>query len=99
MSLVQNHLVCYSDDWGDAAVRRWIRRVSRDRVEDLYALNRADILGKGRDVTDELQRRHHVGGIAREDVCLRRWQCGVRGASGEARAQRSSSLSTAMRSP
>ena len=52
---MQNHLVCYSDEWSDAAVRRWIRRVSVDRVQDLYALNRADILGKGRDVTDELK--------------------------------------------
>jgi tRNA nucleotidyltransferase (CCA-adding enzyme) len=55
VSLVQNHLVCYSDEWSDAAVRRWIRRVARDRVEDLYALNRADVLGKGRDVTGELE--------------------------------------------
>jgi tRNA nucleotidyltransferase (CCA-adding enzyme) len=53
-SLVANHLVCYSDEWTDAAVRKWIRRVSRERVEDLYALNRADILGKGREVTQEL---------------------------------------------
>jgi tRNA nucleotidyltransferase (CCA-adding enzyme) len=53
-SLVANHLVCYSDEWSDAAVRRWIQRVSPDRVEDLYALNRADILGKGREVTEEL---------------------------------------------
>ena len=53
--LVRNHLVCYSDDWNDAAVRRWIRRVTRDRVEDLYALNRADVLGKGRDVTTDLE--------------------------------------------
>jgi tRNA nucleotidyltransferase (CCA-adding enzyme) len=53
-SLVANHLVCYSEEWTDAAVRKWIRRVSRERVEDLYALNRADILGKGREVTHEL---------------------------------------------
>lgn len=53
-SLVANHLVCYSDEWTDAAVRKWIRRVSRERVEDLYALNRADILGKGREVGQEL---------------------------------------------
>ena len=33
VSLVRNHLVCYSDDWSDAAVRRWIRRVTRERVE------------------------------------------------------------------
>jgi len=36
-------------------VRRWIRRVGRERVEDLYALNRADVLGKGRDVTPDLE--------------------------------------------
>ena len=53
-SLVANHLVCYSDEWTDAAVRKWIRRVSRERVEDLYALNRADLLGKGRDVARDL---------------------------------------------
>jgi tRNA nucleotidyltransferase (CCA-adding enzyme) len=54
-ALVQHHLVCYSDKWSDAAVRRWIRRVSRERIEDLYALNRADLLGKGRDVEPELE--------------------------------------------
>jgi tRNA nucleotidyltransferase (CCA-adding enzyme) len=53
-SLVANHLVCYSDEWTDAAVRRWIRRVSVERLEDLYALNRADLLGKGRDAEGEL---------------------------------------------
>lgn len=53
-SLVANHLVCYSDEWSDAAVRRWIRRVSVERVEDLYALNRADLIGKGRDVAPDL---------------------------------------------
>lgn len=66
-SLVANHLVCYSDEWSDAAVRRWIRRVSRDRVEDLYALNRADILGKGREVEGELQGLERLKGrVAKE---------------------------------
>ena len=55
VTLVQNHLVCYSDDWSDAAVRRWVRRVTRERVQDLYALNRADVLGKGRNVTPDLE--------------------------------------------
>ncbi|HXX67267.1 MAG TPA: HD domain-containing protein [Polyangiaceae bacterium] len=49
VSLVRNHLFHYSDDWTDAAVRRWIRRVGRDRLEDLYALNDADVRAKGRD--------------------------------------------------
>ena len=52
--LVQHHLVCYSDEWTDAAVRRFIRRVGQDRIPDLLDLARADALGKGRDVTEEL---------------------------------------------
>lgn len=53
--LVRNHLVCYSDDWSDAAVRRFIRRIGRERLDDLYALNRADVLGKGKDATSDLE--------------------------------------------
>ena len=52
--LVQNHLVCYSDEWTDAAVRRFVRRVGRPNLGELLDLARADALGKGRDVTDEL---------------------------------------------
>ncbi|MET0592072.1 MAG: HDIG domain-containing metalloprotein, partial [Polyangiaceae bacterium] len=70
-SLVANHLVCYSDEWSDAAVRRWIRRVSVDRVEDLYALNRADILGKGREVTDELTGLERLKGRVATELAAR----------------------------
>jgi tRNA nucleotidyltransferase (CCA-adding enzyme) len=52
--LVRHHLVCYSDGWSDAAVRRWVRRVGKDLTQDLYRLSRADALGKGREVTDEI---------------------------------------------
>ena len=45
VALVRHHLFHY-DQWSDAAVRRWIRRVGKERVEDLYALNEADIRGK-----------------------------------------------------
>ncbi|MCS6898461.1 MAG: HD domain-containing protein [Myxococcales bacterium] len=54
--LIRHHLVCYEPSWTDAAVRRWIRRVTRDRMEDLYNLCRADILGKGRSAPEELER-------------------------------------------
>ncbi len=47
--LVRHHLVCYEPSWSDAAVRRWIRRIGRERLDDLYALNEADIRGKDRD--------------------------------------------------
>lgn len=52
--LVRHHLICY-DDWSDAAVRRWMRRVGPDLLEDLYALNEADVRGKGRDCTPDLE--------------------------------------------
>ncbi len=54
VALVRHHLVCYADDWTDAAVRRWLRRVTPDLAPDLYALAIADSLGKGRDVKDEI---------------------------------------------
>jgi tRNA nucleotidyltransferase (CCA-adding enzyme) len=52
--LVRYHLFHYSDEWTDAAVRRWIRRVGKDRVDDLYVLNEADVRGKGRDCSEDL---------------------------------------------
>lgn len=56
VALVRHHLICYEDSWSDAAVRRWIRRVSPDLLRDLYELNRADVLGKGRDASEDLNR-------------------------------------------
>jgi tRNA nucleotidyltransferase (CCA-adding enzyme) len=54
VALVRHHLICYDESWSDAAVRRWVRRVGPELLDDLYALNRADVLGKGRDVADDL---------------------------------------------
>ncbi len=53
--LVRHHLVCFTPDWTDAALRRWLKRITPERLEDLYALNDADIRGKGRPVDDELE--------------------------------------------
>ncbi|HEX7670646.1 MAG TPA: HD domain-containing protein [Polyangiaceae bacterium] len=62
--LVRHHILCWDPSWSDAAVRRWLRRVGPDLVEDLYALNRADVLAKGRDASEDLERlaglRAHV---------------------------------------
>jgi tRNA nucleotidyltransferase (CCA-adding enzyme) len=55
VELVRNHLICYSSDWSDAAVRRFVKRVGLDRVDDLLALGRADAIGKGRPIEDELE--------------------------------------------
>jgi tRNA nucleotidyltransferase (CCA-adding enzyme) len=53
-SLVRHHLICYSDDWTDGAVRRWLRRVGPDLAPDLYKIGRADALGKGREAKEDI---------------------------------------------
>jgi tRNA nucleotidyltransferase (CCA-adding enzyme) len=52
--LVRQHLICYSSEWSDAAVRRFVRRVGLEQVDALLALGRADVLAKGRPVDAEL---------------------------------------------
>ncbi len=54
VGLIRHHLICYSNEWSDAAVRRFIKRVGRERVDPLLRLGKADALGKGRNVDDEL---------------------------------------------
>jgi tRNA nucleotidyltransferase (CCA-adding enzyme) len=56
VALVRHHLVCYELSWSDAAVRRWIQRVGVDLLGDLYDLNRADVLAKGKDAASDLER-------------------------------------------
>jgi tRNA nucleotidyltransferase/poly(A) polymerase len=40
--LIRHHMVLYSSDWTDAAVRRFLRRVGADQVDDVLVLRRAD---------------------------------------------------------
>ncbi len=72
--LVRYHLFHYSDEWTDAAVRRWIRRVGKDRVEDLYVLNEADVRAKGRDFDADLASlaglKAHVARMLAEGAAL-----------------------------
>jgi tRNA nucleotidyltransferase (CCA-adding enzyme) len=52
--LVRHHLICYSSEWTDAAVRRFVRRIGPEHVRELLVLGRADALAKGRPVQLEL---------------------------------------------
>ena len=45
--LVRHHMWSYSPAWGDAAVRRFMRRVGVDLVDDLLRLREADNVGSG----------------------------------------------------
>jgi tRNA nucleotidyltransferase (CCA-adding enzyme) len=73
VTLVRHHLFHY-DDWTDAAVRRWIRRVGSERVEDLYVLNAADVRAKGRDFEADLDAltrlKAHVARVLAEGAAL-----------------------------
>jgi tRNA nucleotidyltransferase/poly(A) polymerase len=40
--LIEEHMFHYTDDWSDAAVRRFIIRAGEDHLENLYRLRRAD---------------------------------------------------------
>jgi tRNA nucleotidyltransferase (CCA-adding enzyme) len=74
VALVRHHLFHYSDEWTDAAVRRWIRRVGPDRLDDLYRLNEGDVRGKGRDFDADLQAlaalKAHVARVLAEGTAL-----------------------------
>jgi len=43
--LVKEHMFFYTDDWSDAAVRRFIARIGEANLEDIYRLRRADAYG------------------------------------------------------
>ncbi|HEV8246213.1 MAG TPA: HD domain-containing protein [Polyangiaceae bacterium] len=74
VALVRHHLICYDDTWTDAAVRRWLRRVTPELAPDLYELNRGDVLGKGRDASEDLARlaalKRHVTRVVEAGAAL-----------------------------
>ncbi|MBP7735115.1 MAG: HD domain-containing protein [Spirochaetes bacterium] len=46
-NLILNHMFHYTDEWTDGAVRRFIRKVGLENIEDLFALRMADRKGNG----------------------------------------------------
>ena len=62
VGLIRHHLICYSSEWTDAAVRRFMKRVGSDQVEPLLRLGEADALGKGRNVELELRALEELRG-------------------------------------
>jgi tRNA nucleotidyltransferase (CCA-adding enzyme) len=55
VALIRHHILCYDETWSDAAVRRWLRRVTPELAPDLYALGRADVLAKGKEAKGDLE--------------------------------------------
>ena len=52
LHLIKNHMFHYTSEWSDAAVRRFIRRIGLDFLEDQYLLRYADIKGMSNDTAD-----------------------------------------------
>jgi putative nucleotidyltransferase with HDIG domain len=50
--LVRHHMFFADPTFGDPAIRRFIKRIGRDRVEALFELRRADDIGSGQDPDD-----------------------------------------------
>ncbi|MCJ7685579.1 MAG: HD domain-containing protein [Desulfobacteraceae bacterium] len=51
VNLIQYHMIGYDAGWSDAAVRRLIRRVGAEQINDLLVFCRADLLAHG--LTDQ----------------------------------------------
>jgi len=81
--LVRNHLFHYTDEWNDATVRRFIKRIGIDNLEDLYALNEADVRAKGRaegpDLTALTSLKAHVKKVIEEGAALTTRDLAIRG--------------------
>jgi tRNA nucleotidyltransferase (CCA-adding enzyme) len=64
VAVVRGHNFGYDEGWPDAEVRRWVRRVGRERLDDLYRAARANAAGDGRPAEGELARIAHLAGRA-----------------------------------
>ena len=47
VALIRHHMFNYEPRWSGAAIRRFMRRVGRDRIDDLLKLRAADNIGSG----------------------------------------------------
>ena len=79
-NLIQHHMIGYDSGWSDGAVRRLIRRVGAEQINDLLVFRRADLLAHGLtdqkfELTSELEMRvneqiRHKAPIRRQDLAV-----------------------------
>jgi tRNA nucleotidyltransferase (CCA-adding enzyme) len=72
--LVRNHMFTYDPTWGDAGVRRFIRRIGRQDLDSLFALREADNVGSGLEPEAHglAELRARVAGLLEGPVVLER---------------------------
>ncbi|MFC1655007.1 CCA tRNA nucleotidyltransferase [Myxococcota bacterium] len=75
VTLISSHMFHYLPEWTDGAVRRLVRRVGPELLDDVYELRRADAWGRGVGVRDTLANLKSLKGrVARvldEDAALK----------------------------
>jgi tRNA nucleotidyltransferase (CCA-adding enzyme) len=79
--LVRHHMFTYEPGWGDAGVRRFIRRVGRGHLDDLFDLRAADNVGSGLapDATGLAEIRERVRAELAAGAVLEREDLAVKG--------------------
>lgn len=60
VALVSHHMFHYAPEWSDAAVRRFLRRVSPELIDPLFELRRADSSAAGMGGEAETERNLHA---------------------------------------
>lgn len=71
-NLVENHMFNYEQNWTDSAVRRFIRRVGIQNLENVFSLRIADTMAMGRNVNDEYLKelKNRINKILEEENAL-----------------------------
>lgn len=79
--LVRQHMFVYQPSWGDSAIRRFIAKIGRPALDELFELRRADNLGSGlaADAGGLVELRRRVADQLDADVALDRGALAVDG--------------------
>jgi tRNA nucleotidyltransferase (CCA-adding enzyme) len=79
--LIRHHMFTYDPSWGDAGVRRFIRRIGRNELDSLLALRAADNVGSGLepDAHGLAELRARVAGQLEGPVVLERGDLAIDG--------------------
>ena len=83
VNLVRNHMFWYSAEWTDGTVRRFISRVGKESLPDLFALRAGDVRARGKGEEpgveiDELKQR--IDGELAKDAALKVGDLAIGGA-------------------
>jgi tRNA nucleotidyltransferase (CCA-adding enzyme) len=81
--LVRHHMFFYTDDWSGPTVRRFIRRIGHENIDDLFALRAGDVRGRdrGEDPESELaELRERIEQALAEDAALKVTDLSIGGA-------------------